>query len=266
MIHLTQVGLVGELKQSVDPWLCYYCGECSETCPRNAEPGETMMATRRYLTASYDWTGLSKKFYLSKTWEIGAISLVSLWVILLFVFFHGPIVTDHVALNTFAPVHWVEMGDLIMAAVLSFFLLTNAFRMSLFINSSDEDLKIPFLSYFTQIPIFLSNLVTQKRWRDCSENKTRWLKHFLLVSGYGTMLILIVVFLRWFQTDTVHPIYHPQRLLGYYATIVLLYFTVDFMLSRVKKNEQIHKFSHMSDWIFLVLSMYRGEHIYCILP
>ena len=50
MIRLAQLGLEKRLLQSTDPWLCYYCGDCAETCPREAEPGETMMALRRWLT------------------------------------------------------------------------------------------------------------------------------------------------------------------------------------------------------------------------
>ena len=39
-----------ELLKDPAPWLCFYCGECSKKCPREANPGETMMALRRYLT------------------------------------------------------------------------------------------------------------------------------------------------------------------------------------------------------------------------
>src|SRR5450756_2620656 len=41
----------------------FYCGECSKMCPRKANPGESMMAMRRYLTAQYDWTGLARLMY-----------------------------------------------------------------------------------------------------------------------------------------------------------------------------------------------------------
>ena len=47
---------------------------CSDTCPREAQPGELMMATRRWLTTRYDFTGLSKRLYRSEAWEIGALA------------------------------------------------------------------------------------------------------------------------------------------------------------------------------------------------
>lgn len=253
IMHYLSVGMKEKLLQSTDPWLCYYCGECSESCPREAQPGETMMAARRYLTSQYDWTGLSKKLYVSKAWEVGSLLFVSLIVISLFYFLHGPMRTDRVVINEFAPAEWVEFGDLVMAGFLALFLLSNAFRMFRWIMRSDKELKIPISLYIKEIKTFIVHFATQKRWRECSENKTRWLKHFLLVTGYLTMLTLVLVFLRWFQTDVVHPIWHPQRLLGYYATAVLLYFTVDFMISRRRKIEEIHKFTEPTDWVFLIM-------------
>jgi hypothetical protein len=80
-----------------------------------------------------------------------------------------------------------------------------------------------------------------------------WRKHFFLVTGYGTIFLLVFVFLRWFQTEEIHPVWHPTRLLGYYATFALLYITGDLMVSRWKKAATMHKHSHFSDWLFLIL-------------
>jgi quinone-modifying oxidoreductase subunit QmoC len=253
IIHLLQVGHKEKLAESVEPWLCYYCGECSESCPREANPGETMMAVRRYLTALYDWTGLGKKFYTSPVLEIGALAAVGLFVVALFALFHGPVVTDRVALNTFAPAKWVEAGDLLMAAVLSILLLSNAFRMFRFFMRGEGRPTIPLWLYVQELPTFVTHFATQKRWRQCEGNRITWLTHLFLVTGYLTMLTLVVFFLRWFQTDLVYPIYHPQRLLGYYATGVLLYVTASMMIGRLRHNGQLHRFSEPTDWVFLSL-------------
>ena len=169
MYRYLQLGLRDKLLKSPVPWLCYYCGECNLDCPRGAEPAETMMAARRWLTTQYDWTGLAKKFYLSEAWEMGALGVVALGIIALFWFFHGPIITDRVAVNTFVPVLWIEIGDLSMAAVLTVFLLSNAFRMFRLIMS---DTSVPFWLYLTEAKAFVLHFATQKRWRECGEDKT----------------------------------------------------------------------------------------------
>ncbi len=246
------MGLKDHLNSSLEPWLCYYCGDCSKTCPRQAEPGEAMMTLRRYLTSQYDWTGLASKFYRSVAWEIGAILLVAAFVLALGVMFTGPMVTDRVELNTFAPVEKVHLFDVGMGAVLSFFIISNAFNMFRLTMYKDKSLKIPISLYFTQLKELIVHAATQKRFRECTTSD-RWIKHWLLVIGYGTMFILVVVFLSWFQTDNIYPIYHPQRWLGYIATIILVVFTVDILYGRLKKREEIHRFSHLSDWLFPIL-------------
>src|SRR6185312_3338916 len=121
------------------PWLCFYCGECSEICPRQAHPGETMMALRRTLTAEYDWTGLARRMYRSAWWEIGVLAVVAAIIVLLFTlpstFGYGLLARSDaraltsVDLGSFAPTHIVHRGDTIMALSLGILLLINAARM-----------------------------------------------------------------------------------------------------------------------------------------
>ncbi len=253
MIRLTQVGLKARMQSSLDPWLCYYCGDCSETCPKQAEPGETMMAMRRWLTAQYDWTGLSHKLYTSKAWSIGALLIGAIVVILLALLLHGPLVTQQVELNTFAPVEMIHVADLILAAVLAFFLLSNVARMFTLIFREGGKLKIPPLSVFVSEGWKLVyHTLTQERFSKC-EGKRRWISHLILVFGYGSMFVLIVVFLTWFQTDNLYPLYHPQRWIGYLAALAIIYGAGEALWGRIKKDHQMHKFSHFSDWLFPVL-------------
>jgi ferredoxin len=258
-IRMVQMGLRDRLLSSIDPWFCYYCGECSATCPYQAEPGEAQMTIRRWLTAQYDWTGLARKFYTSPIWEIGSILFVSAFIVLMFVLFSGPMVTDHVALNIFAPVYRIHYGDWALAAFLSFFLLSNIFRMYWLTLKKDAKFKIPLSLYIGEAWNLVYHFATQKRFEKCDEEqrhffqKKRWRNHWLLVSGYVLKFVLVVGFLPWFQTDNIYPLSNPQRWLGYYATIVLLYGGADILWGRIKREHQSHRFSHLSDWIFPVL-------------
>jgi len=268
MVRYGVLGLEKDIQASLDPWLCYYCGECSTSCPRQAEPGELMMSLRRYLTAAYDWTGLSRRFYTSKVWELTAIFLLAALILVLFILFHGPMTTELTArggvkLNTFAPWKRIEMGDWIMAGVLSFFLISNIFRMYLKVFRGPQKIRVPFRLYFTQLWELIFHFATQ--WRFSKSTRTTkigrkelkvspyWISHWLLMSGYVLLFTMIVVFLEWFQTDTIHPWWHPQRLLGYYATFGLAFGLVFFVYGRIKKNQENNKHTHYTDWTFLIL-------------
>ena len=110
---------------------------------------------------------------------------------------------------------------------------------------------IPLTVYVKEIKLFLLHFFTQKRWRECGRSHDRrWLDHLILVFGYLLMLVLIVGLLGWFQTDAIYPLYHPQRWLGYLATLALVYGAVAMIAGRLRKREQVHKFSHLTDWLF----------------
>ena len=255
-----QWGLKDKLMEDPGPWLCFYCGECSKNCPRKANPGETMMALRRYLTAEYDWTGLSRLMYRSAFWEIGILALVSAIIVALFTLPQdfgfgllsrsGTAPLSSVMLSKFAPVGLVDLGDRVLLVLLSFFLLTNAARMFYRLTRGQG---IPAQLYLKYLPRLVLQAATQKRWTECRESEAtkNWVRHLLLVTGYVTMFTLVVVFLPWFQVD--NSSVHWTSYLGYYATAVLLGATVWMLIDRLRKHGEMYQFSHLSDWLFPIL-------------
>jgi nitrate reductase gamma subunit len=221
-----------------------------------------MMAMRRWLTARYDWSGLSKRLYLSEKFEFGILGVVALIVLGLF-FVPGwlgaafgfpalnPEALQHVRLDIFAPKQLVHYGDWVLAALLLVLLASNGARMLHFLARGNPR-RAPLSLWLSKLPELLIHGATQKRWRECDrDTRWRWLQHFLLVTGYATMFLLVVVFLKWFQRDGTD--FHWTALFGYYGTVMLLGATVLAMRGRLRKDEPLHKFSHASDWMFLVL-------------
>jgi quinone-modifying oxidoreductase subunit QmoC len=262
-IRYLQLGLEDKIGKSPEPWLCYYCGDCSDTCPRQANPGEVMMGLRRYLTSRYDWTGISRMFYTSKIFEVLSILVVAALVGIGFYFFHGPMLTDRVALNVFAPNTTIEILDLILLAVLSFFLLSNAFRMSRTVMGNPEGLilnggaifGIPARTYLREAREFIVQFFTQKRFDTCGtpSQRTQWIIHLLIMTGYSIVFLLVVVGIRWFQRDEIYAFWHPVRLLGYYATFAILYGVTYAIIGRLNKSKSVYQHTHSTDWAFLIL-------------
>ena len=251
------LGLRKPLLNSLEPWLCYYCGDCSTTCPRQAEPAESMMTLRRYLTVQYDWTGISSKIYRSRAWEIVAFTIIAILGLLLALIYHLSIVglkfsqfAIPIGMEHMFPAIWVFTISVFAISLL--FLISNAVRMYWYTIHKDNKVHIPVLLYFTEVKTFISHAITQKQFREFTD-KRRWTNHLLLVSGCVIMFFLLVFFLKWFQTDNLYPIYHPQRWLGYLATVALIYATIEILIGRIRKREQIHKFSDSTDWILPIM-------------
>jgi len=123
VIKYVKLGLEDKLVASLEPWLCYYCGDCSDTCPKNAEPAETMMAVRRYLVTKYDFTGLSRLMYLTRLGWLLAIIILGGIAFLIGWLLKGPIVLERTELETFAPVDIVDTAGIAVFIILASILL-----------------------------------------------------------------------------------------------------------------------------------------------
>lgn len=247
-----QMGLEAKLESDLEPWLCYYCGECSVECPRDAEPGETMMSLRRWLTARYDFTGISRLFYLSWKAELLGVIIVALIAgagFLLYGFSQGNI-TQYNGPDAFLPASSIHIFDWTLAAVLLALLLTNCARMWWFTVGRDTKVHVPLSAYVRKIYLLPTHFFTQMRYARC-EQKRPWVIHLVLMLSYVTMLILIMFFLAPMWSGP--AVNWSVHVFGLAATAGLLVTTIIFLRKRLKKSEVQYQHSHETDWMFLVL-------------
>ena len=237
MIRFSTLGLENEIKASLKPWQCYYCGECSMQCPRQANPGELMMSLRRWLTATYDWTGLSGLLYKSLPLSLAAFVLVITGV-LAFAF--------SVDFELAKMIHFGHYFEIVaISGVFTIFLLPNIIRMWWFVIGKPK-VKVPLKSYFKALGELFVHMFTQKRYLGCDDNQFRWFEHFILVIGYLTLLFT-TVFLNWFSATNLFII-----IPGYAESIVIFIITIDFVSDRIRKTKEVSKNSQPSDWFFVI--------------
>ncbi|MDR3568734.1 MAG: 4Fe-4S dicluster domain-containing protein [Syntrophobacteraceae bacterium] len=275
MVRYVQLGQKELILKSPEPWLCYYCGDCSIRCPREADPGETMMVLRRYLTSLYDWTGFSKRFYTSEKFEelaVGVIGgLVGLGMIIWAIANWSGINWAHADVSSVWSTEGIEKADLAMAGILSFFLLTNLYRCVKLVMG-DYIKKVPLRMYWEEVKYLLVQFATQKQFDGCKTkgNRQRWIAHLAIMTGYASIFLLVVVFINGlpfmgidvlkFQRGWASmggraeiSIFNPLRLIGYYSFFAIMYGTTYVIISRLKKTQPQFKNTHSTDWMFLIL-------------
>jgi quinone-modifying oxidoreductase, subunit QmoC len=253
-----QMGLERKIENSLEPWLCYYCGQCSEQCPREAHPGETMMSLRRWLISRYDFTGIARQFFKSRTIEILAIALVALLTggFLLYYGFTNGSISVYDGPNAFLPSHFIHKFDLIIGLVLLLFLVVNAARMWLFTIEKNVKTHILLWYYIKHLYLFPWHFFTQKRYAECEAKRSSriympWIIHLGLMLGYVIMLVLVMIFLVGLQSGP--NIYWPIHIFGYLASIGLIAGSVYFIRSRLTKSYIQYQKSHSTDWAFVIL-------------
>jgi nitrate reductase gamma subunit len=220
-----------------------------------------MATLRRYLAAQYDWTGLSAKIFKSRGWAIGAPVFTGFLVVALAAGYHflyagmplEEIVSTSMGLeHMFGKITWFTLAVIFLPLAV---LLSNAARMYRFTMGRGQAASIPLSIYLSEAGSALRYAVTQDRSVNCKGRpyEQRKIKHWVLIAGMVLMFVLIAFFLRFFQTDAIYPIYHPQRLLGYIATAFLVFGAADILAGRIKKREKIHEHSEPSDYSLPVL-------------
>jgi quinone-modifying oxidoreductase subunit QmoC len=253
-LHAVQLGLEDKLKGSLEPWLCYYCGECSEQCPKEAEPAETMMSMRRWLTSKYDFSGISRLFYRSWRWEVFAIVLAALLTGFGFTWFGltygGGSIAHYNGPSAFLPSAKIHIFDWTMATVLVILLGTNAIRMWRFVMGGEH---APLGSYIASLYSLPYHFFTQIKYRRC-ERRRPWAVHLALMLSYVTMLILIMFFLREMASGP--AIDWRVHVFGYLASAGLIVAVVINLRGRIKRDSPAHAHSHESDWMFLLLLLF----------
>lgn len=275
-IRYALLGLNEPLDASLDPWLCQYCGDCSEGCPQGAEPGEAMMTLRRYLVGRYDWTGLASRIQRSRAWAVGSLLVAAAVVLVLAVVYHlleadtswGELTDPEWAADMGLEHVFPLMTDFtrVVITIPIVFLLLGAARMVWLTTRGPDAPKAPLHLYATTAGVFLWQGLSQSRLRECL-GRRYWIGHLLLASSCLAMVAILWFGLEWFQTDALYPLAHPQRWVGYLLTAGMVGPVVWVLAGRVRKRRQVHRFSRAPDLtlpILLLLTALTGIAIHVL--
>jgi nitrate reductase gamma subunit len=259
-IRYALLGLRTPLVGSLEPWICEDCGDCSIMCPRQAEPRISMATLRRFLTAQYDWTGIASRLLTSRAWYLGSLAFVGTLVVLLILCYHlwyvglafsqlaTPLGLEHM----FPLMTYYTLTVILLPLLL---LLSRVFRIWRFTMTGEGHRKIPFSAYVREAWVYLRESVATSLLHKCPEHR-RWLGHWMLALGTTVMLAIKVFGLRWFQTDNIYPFYHPQRLVGYLASGLILYGIGGILWGRIRAKREIYKETRFQDLVLPVLLLF----------
>ncbi len=268
MIRYSLLGLEKRILAAPEPWLCYYCGECSETCPRQAEPAALMMALRRFATRRYALGRAADAVYSSMasifTWVL--LSAASLVFVLLA---YNPEMNrkqvDFMSFIGLEPIHLAGIAlvaFIVLVAAAQIWILYRNLRTCLPVRR-DRDVgtqtappagaavlsaKKAAVSAWKA----LSESVVQKRFAECDNGRPRRLAHMAVSWGFMGMFLATVII----GAVDFHWLPWPRwvslvigSVSGVLTTLGLAY----YIYLRLSRKTAVGKYSHPSDWAFLIL-------------
>lgn len=197
LIRFAQVGVTERLVTSKDLWVRHCCGECSDTCLREAEPGEFMAAARRYAISHNDPTGLSRLLYTSPAANLVAFVAVTALLAFFLLCDPGPITGKFFE---FIPGKTIHDVGIVVGLLALAVMLAGAIRMGRGVIASPEfanGLASP-ESHGTRlvrgIEAVLTEVFAQKRYRVCASEQTspwyvsRWFPHWAILWEFMGLL------------------------------------------------------------------------------
>lgn len=277
MIRMAQLGMRDELLGSQELWLCYNCGDCSETCPQGAEPANLMAAARCYAIANYAPLKIGNLFCEHPL--VGSF-IAALMVAFFSLFLYSErqvMATDQLKLFGFIPyefIHNAGLAAMILIGILSLLtILTMMGRIARLNHLSWRDFFSSGQNHWLRAlwDAVIVQALWQKRYREeCEvpENRKAWYvsKWFVhAATMWGFLGLLFATVLNYFldiigvkATGAFVPLWYPTRLIGTLSGLLFIYGVTVLLYKRWKAVDKAHSFSRPSDYIFLTLLWLAG--------
>jgi hypothetical protein len=277
MIRMAQLGMADKLLGSKELWLCYNCGDCSETCPQQAEPANFMAAARCYAVTHY--APMKIGTFFCKNPILGG--FIASFMVLFFAAFmltHGETMsTEHLKLFGFIPYEFIHTAGLVAMILIGLISMETVFNMIYRISQAHRlstksllrGTRMNWLQAFWNAVLVQS--IGQKRYREECESPenvrvwylSKWFVHAATMWGFLGLLLatalnylLDIVGLK--PTGTAVPIWYPTRLIGTLSGLLFMYGVTVLLIKRLRSVDKAHSFSRPSDWTFLALLWFSG--------
>jgi len=257
-IRMGMLGQKKEILQSKELWLCYACGDCSETCPRQAGPGDYMAALRRYAIAGYEPTGLTKLIFKNNPLFI----LFTVFLSVLLGFFLFTLKPDYIVsrwLFAIIPYTVIHTMGLVIFSITGISVFWGMIRMSFYLSKLSKKSAVS-KGILVTLRAIVDELATMKRHKKCDEEEDSfwkdkaaavqpWFLHWSIMWGF--IGLLLATSLDFLLKDPYTDMWWPSRVLGTFAGLFLVYGTSISLNYRLKNVTKAYSNTRLADWMFL---------------
>lgn len=254
---LSQWGLKEKLIYSPDLWLCHQCGDCTASCPREANPSDVLAAVRNASLKDFAVPKFLGKWFSSTSYLLPLFAIPVAVLLLALASAGGITIPDgEIVYSKFMPVHIV---DFVFIPVAIFVAVTSLLGIRKFWNGMKEHNAMPAgkLNVGGAIVGAIIDILTHRRFSECEVNKPRYYAHALTFFGFLALFAttnLVMALLYLFGIETPLPLNNPVKWLGNAGAIAAFAGVTLIISRRLIYENRTGKSTHY-DWTF-ILALY----------
>jgi ferredoxin len=252
MIRFSLLGLENRILASPEPWLCYYCGECSRTCPREADPGGLMMALRRLAIRRYSIGRVADIFYSAFASGVAWIVLTTVAITAIFLFYNRGMDRTEVDFLSFISLERIHVAGIAMVSFMAAAFLANIWIMCRVVRRGVHGAAPRAGGAGRNLLRALRETVLQERFGECEDDAYRRLAHLGVSWGFMGMLLATAVIaaidFKWIALPR-----WTSLAIGSVSGAATFLGVGYFAYLRFGRRSEYSKYSHRTDWTFLVL-------------
>lgn len=259
-VRLAKTGRKEDILNSKHLWLCYACGDCSESCPRNADPAELIAALRRYTIANYEPTGITKLMFKNNPIYIVITLVIAVILSLLLLSFR---MDSEVSRWLFDYINYevIHYGGILLGL---FLIVSVIYGVVKSIKNYAENTEVKFWQALKKT---LEEIGIFKRYQSCDQYDDSywygkpwygkpWFLHFTIFWGF--VALFIATGLSFLFKDPNSEIWWPSRLIGTLGGLFLMYGASLAIIYRMIGITKIYQSTKLADWTFLIFIWLTG--------
>jgi heterodisulfide reductase subunit C/nitrate reductase gamma subunit len=252
MIRYALLGLEGKILASPEPWLCYHCGECSKTCPRDADPGSLMMALRRFAIRRYSIGRVADAFYSAFASGVAWVVLSAIAALLVAVFHNPAMDRTKVDFLSFITLEKIHAAGIAIVVFIMLAFLANVWIMYRAMRGGPHRAAFSLANLKSSSVKALREVALQTRFGECEDNRFRRYAHLLVSWGFMGMFLATAVIgavdFKWVPLPR-----WVSLVIGSASGAATLVGLGYYVFLRFGRKTHYSKYSHQTDWTFLVL-------------
>lgn len=188
MVRYVQLGSRSDILHAPEPWLCYFCNECSATCPRDAKPGNTMAAARKYQIRSAT-IGPVADLLVTKRWGVALLLAVTTLFYYAALYYVGALkLPTQLLFQAFVPEEVMHIAGMVAGifavAVMGIAIIRVLYWISRGRESKYSTLGSKFTAAIRALPLVVTEVVAQRRMSKCESGRPRWIAHMMVIWGF----------------------------------------------------------------------------------